>query len=199
MEFMKEAILLSGGMDSICLAYHLKPQIAYTINYGQTCAEREILVSKQVCEFLGIEHIVISVDCSSLGSGALANKESVSLSPSKEWWPYRNQMLITFSLMKAISDDVTKIHLGSVKSDSFHKDGTMEFYELINNLSIYQEGQIKISCETLNYFTHELVQLYQVPYELLLMAHSCHVSNIACGQCSGCLKQLKVKQELNIE
>jgi len=40
---------------------------------------------------------------------------------------------------------------------------------------------------------------YNVPKELLLLAHSCHISNIACGHCTGCLKQIRVKQELNIE
>ncbi len=31
----KTAILLSGGMDSIALAYWKRPELAITINYGQ--------------------------------------------------------------------------------------------------------------------------------------------------------------------
>lgn len=38
---MKKAVLLSGGVDSICLTYGILPDIAYTIDYGQTVAERE--------------------------------------------------------------------------------------------------------------------------------------------------------------
>ncbi len=196
---MRTAILLSGGVDSICLAYLLKPDFAYTIDYGQISADREIYISKLICEKLNICHEIIKVDCESLGSGSMANKTSLKISPSTEWWPYRNQLLITLALMKALKNDVDEIHLASVKSDSFHKDGTKEFYELINNLSQYQEGKIKVICRTIDYYSHELVNTYKVPLELILMAHSCHQSNIACGICSGCLKQLRIRQELGIQ
>ncbi|UMB53936.1 7-cyano-7-deazaguanine synthase [Lutibacter sp. A64] len=199
MESIKKSILLSGGIDSICLAYHLKPEVAYTIDYGQNSAEREIYVSKLICHILKIRHEVIRVNCKSLGSGNLINENSIEESPSEEWWPYRNQLLITLCLMKAINDKVGEIHLASVKSDSFHKDGTEEFYKMCNDLSMYQEGGIKIISNTVKYFSHELAVQYNVPKELILLAHSCHMSNIACGKCSGCLKQMRVRQELNIE
>src|SRR5690606_7890957 len=134
METIKKAILLSGGMDSICLTFGIKPEIAYTINYGQNVAEREIYVSKRICEFLEIEHKIIEVDCRSLGSGSLTNNVNHELAPSPEWWPYRNQLLITLALMQGIKDGITELHLASVKTDSFHKDGTEAFYKLINEL-----------------------------------------------------------------
>jgi len=196
---MKKAILLSGGIDSICLAYHLKPEIAYTINYGQKPADREIYISTLICYRLGIRHETITVDCKSLGSGTLIGTDSLEISPSNEWWPFRNQLLITLSLMKAVKDGVSELHLASVKTDNFHKDGTAQFYKLMNDLSRYQEGGVKIKCETLDYYSHEIALQYKVPNDLLLLAHSCHISNIACGACSGCQKQLKVRQELNIE
>jgi len=37
-----KAILLSGGLDSIALAYWLRPQIAVTIDYGQRPARAVI-------------------------------------------------------------------------------------------------------------------------------------------------------------
>lgn len=198
MESVKQAVLLSGGIDSICLAYGMKPQIAYTIDYGQTVANREIYVSEYICNELGIKHKVIKVDCSELGSGSLANTKNLSISPSEEWWPYRNQLLITLALMQGIKDEITELHLASVKSDSFHQDGTARFYQHANDLVSYQEGGITIHCDTLEYYSHELAILHKVPLELLSMAHSCHISNVACGQCSGCRKQLRVKHELNM-
>jgi 7-cyano-7-deazaguanine synthase len=195
---MKRAILLSGGVDSICLAYGIKPEIAYTIDYGQTVAEREIYVSKYICDELNIKHVVIKVDCKNLGSGSLANSESSNISPSKEWWPFRNQLLVTLASMQAVKDSVNEIYLASVKSDNFHKDGTKDFYKLINDLLFYQEGKIKVTCPTLEYYSHELVSKYNVPKNLITMAHSCHISNLACGKCSGCIKQLKVRYELDI-
>ncbi|MFC4477860.1 7-cyano-7-deazaguanine synthase [Flavobacterium chungangensis] len=199
MESIKKAILLSGGIDSICLAYGLKPDIAYTIDYGQTVAEREIYVSNFVCQKLGIKHKVISVDCKNLGSGTLANSDNLSISPSEEWWPFRNQLLITLASMQAIKDGISELYLASVRSDNFHKDGTKEFYHLSNELVSFQEGKIKIICPTLEFYSHELVSKYNVPLNLLSIAHSCHISNIACGKCSGCTKQLRVKHEIKME
>lgn len=198
MESIKKAILLSGGIDSICLTYHLKPDIAYTIDYGQIPAEREIYVSNFICQKLGIQHKVIRVDCKNLGSGTLANSDNLSISPSEEWWPFRNQLLITLAAMQGIKDSISELYLASVKSDDFHKDGTKDFYRLCNELVSFQEGKIQIICPTLDFFSHELVGKFNVPSNLLSIAHSCHISNIACGKCSGCRKQLKVKYELNI-
>lgn len=199
MESIKKGILLSGGVDSICLAYGIKPNIAYTIDYGQTVADREIYVSKYICKELNIEHKIINVDCKSLGSGTLANSENLSFSPSDEWWPYRNQLIITLALMQGIKDEIKELHLATVKSDEFHKDGTKKFYEYINKLVSFQEGEISIKCDTNDYYSHELVAKYDVPLTLLSIAHSCHISNIACGKCSGCTKQMRVRYELNIE
>lgn len=199
MESIKKGILLSGGVDSICLAYGIKPDIAYTIDYGQTVADREIYVSKYICKELNIEHKIIKVDCKNLGSGTLANSENLSFSPSEEWWPYRNQLIITLALMQGIKDEIKELHLATVKSDEFHKDGTKQFYEYINKLVSFQEGEILVKCETNDYYSHELVAKYDVPLKLLSIAHSCHISNIACGKCSGCTKQMRVRYELNIE
>lgn len=43
----KTAILLSGGMDSIALAYWKRPEIAITIDYGQKPAAAEVVASKR--------------------------------------------------------------------------------------------------------------------------------------------------------
>jgi 7-cyano-7-deazaguanine synthase len=196
---MKKAVLLSGGIDSVCLVYGVRPDIAYTIDYGQVVAEREIYVSKYICNKLNIEHKVIIVNCKNLGNGTLANKDELSLSPSKEWWPFRNQLLVTLALMQGIKDGVTELLLASVKSDSFHLDGTSSFYELINNLTSYQEGGIKVSCPTTAYHSHELALKFNIPKYLLSIAHSCHTSNYACGSCSGCIKQLRVRHELGMD
>ena len=196
---MVRAILLSGGMDSIALSYQERPQIAFTIDYGQSPAEKEILVSKEVCGILGIRHEVITVDCKHLGTGDLSANDSLAISPSTEWWPYRNQLLVTLACMKAISMGVEELMLASVRTDGFHKDGTKEFYDKLNDLIYYQEGAIKIVSPAILMSTSELVINSEIPLDILLWAHSCHTSNIACGNCPGCLKQLRVRQDLKID
>lgn len=194
---MSKGILLSGGIDSIALAYWQKPDVAFTLDYGQSPAIAEIRASKAVAEELKISHYVITVDCSSLGSGDLINKAALESSPSSEWWPYRNQMLITLACMKGISLGITELMAASVKSDGFHRDGTPGFYQLIDGLMSYQEGEIKISSPCINMTSVELVKHSNIPRDLLYWAHSCHTSNSPCGNCRGCNKYRQVIYELN--
>jgi 7-cyano-7-deazaguanine synthase len=193
---MSKALLLSGGIDSIAMAYWQHPDIAFTINYGQSPAATEIRVSKIICEKLHIAHHIIEIDCSTLGSGDLLNQAALRVSPSSEWWPYRNQLLVTIACMKGIALGIGELMLASVKSDGFHKDGTPEFYRLTDELMAYQEGAIRISCPAISMSSAELVQMAQVPRSLLNWAHSCHRSTVPCGNCRGCNKYREVMYEL---
>lgn len=196
---MSRSILLSGGIDSISLAYWLKPEIAFTIDYGQLPAVAEIKAARQVSQALGIQHEVITVDCSSLGSGDLSGRKALSIAPSSEWWPYRNQLLITIAGMRVASLGVSEIMAGTVKSDGFHKDGTSGFFERINALMKFQEGEIIVSCPAITLTSIELVRISGIPYDTLLWSHSCHRSNTPCGSCPGCLKHLAIRQALGLE
>lgn len=193
---MSRAVLLSGGIDSIALAYWKKPDIAFTLNYGQSPARKEIQTSALIAKKLNIAHHVIEIDCSSLGSGDLLNQKALSVSPSSEWWPFRNQLLITLACMKGVSFGISELMTGSVLSDGFHKDGTAEFYRAINDLMVYQEGNIKVTCPAINMTSAELVKTSGIPDSLLFWAHSCHKGNVPCGQCRGCNKYREVMYEL---
>ena len=196
---MSKGILLSGGMDSIALAYWKKPEIAITIDYGQAAAGTEIRTSSIIAANLGMAHHTIKVDCSSLGSGDLINTTAIKESPSSEWWPYRNQLLITLACMKGISLGLKELMLGSVKSDGFHKDGTYEFYNRMNSLVEYQEGAIKVTSPCIDMSTVDLIKVSEIPKSLLHWAHSCHTSNIPCGKCRGCNKYGQTLNELYAE
>lgn len=194
----KVAILLSGGMDSISLAYWKRPEMAITIDYGQKPAKAEITAAKEVAKSLGMEHIILSVDCSSLGTGIMSDTPQLSIAPSPEWWPFRNQLLITLAAMKAIRLGVDVLLIGSVKTDGIHSDGTSSFYNKIDSLMHLQEGEIKVMAPAIELTTEELINLSGVPLNLLLWAHSCHVSNNPCGTCRGCIKYREVRSHLGI-
>lgn len=198
MQRNKKAILLSGGMDSIALSYWLRPEIAITLDYGQKAAEAEIKVATHIAKILGMEHHIIRVDCSSLGSGDLVGSAPVNDAPVSEWWPYRNQMLVTLALMKAIQLGVCEMMVGSVKTDGQHTDGTKEFYSKLSDVVAMQEGNIKVTAPAINMTTMELVKKSGVPENILLFAHSCHTSNQPCGKCHGCMKYIYVKNQLGI-
>ena len=182
------AILLSGGMDSIALTYWKRPEIAITINYGQVCAPAELDAASVVAASLKCRHEIIQVDCSSLGSGDLAAKTVHPLGATHEWWPYRNQLLITLAAMRGIEIGVTELLIASVKSDGDYRDGTLEFVERIDGLMAFQEGALHVSAPAIAMTTTELARQSRIPFELLAWAHSCHCSNLACGNCRGCFK-----------
>ena len=109
---MTAALLLSGGMDSTALAYWMRPQVAITIAYGQLCAAGEIDAASAVCAQLGIKHEVIRVDCSALGSGDLSDRPALAIAPVSEWWPFRNQLLITLAGMRALEYGLSDVMIG---------------------------------------------------------------------------------------
>ena len=195
----RKGVLLSGGMDSIAVTYWKRPEMAFTINYGQKAAIAEIRTAKQVCKTLQIEHHIINVDCSSLGTGEMSGAPSLSISPAKEWWPYRNQLLITLACMKGISNHLSELYVGSVATDELHMDGTRDFYFQISSLMEMQESNIKVSAPAIEWTTPELIKQSNVPKSLLYWAHSCHSGNQACMKCSGCMKYLATLQALGYE
>lgn len=189
-------ILLSGGMDSIALAYWQRPEIAFTIDYGQAAAKAEIAAAAQVALELGMRHEVIAVDCSSLGSGHMAGTQALDIAPAPEWWPFRNQLLLTLAGMRAVSLGVTELMVGSVASDGVHADGRKGFYEFMDALMRMQEGGIRVTAPAIGLTTEDLVRTSNVPTALLAWAHSCHVGDLACGACRGCVKHYEVTEHL---
>jgi len=194
---MTTAILLSGGMDSIAIAYWQRPQFALTIDYGQLAAIRELSISKKICAELGIEHHSLSINLKSLGSGDLVGTTTNEYAPASDWWPYRNQMLITLAAMYGIKLGLSKILIGSVKSDEYHIDGSVVFINAMNQLLSLQEGHIQLIAPAIALTTTELILQHKVPIELLGWAHSCHKGDYACGHCRGCYKYFNVWNELH--
>lgn len=196
---MKSGLLLSGGMDSLCIAWWLHPDVAFTIDYGQLAAGAEIAASQEICSQLGIDHHVLCVDCRAFGSGDMAGIGASEFAPATDWWPYRNQMLVTFAAMKAIGLGVNRLLLGSVRSDGSHKDGTTQFISSMSHLLAIQEGGLVLEAPAIRFSTVELIRHAGVPMEFLAWAHSCHSAEVVCGSCRGCNKYFAVLREIQGE
>lgn len=192
----KVGLLLSGGMDSFALTYQERPNIAVTIDYGQRPAAAEIQAARILTNRLGIQHEIISVDLKELGSGDLAGTPALDSAPASDWWPYRNQVLITLAAMRLIPGGVKRLLIATVGSDSIHRDGTREFVRKMSDLLAMQEGAMLVEAPAIMISTADLVKQSGIPYQLLAWAHSCHTGNIACGQCRGCVKHREVVTEL---
>ena len=187
----RTGILLSGGMDSIAVAYLTKPVIAITVDYGQVSAAGEMRAASAVADALGIQHETITTDLRALGSGNMANAPPNDVAPVPEWWPFRNQLIVTLAAMRGIQLGITRVLLGTVKGDDVHADGRPDFVSALGAVLRLQEGGITLEAPAIHWTTQELIRAAGVPWELLAWAHSCHVSEYACGVCRGCYKHFR--------
>lgn len=97
---MTQLLLLSGGLDSTCLAAWLRPDHCLSVDYGQRPAQAEQHAAAAVAGQLDIPVTHIKVDASAVGCGLMAGDNfqpdaTSAAVPTPEWWPYRNQLLIT--------------------------------------------------------------------------------------------------------
>jgi len=182
------ALLLSGGMDSISIAWWKRPSVAIFVDYGQVPAKAEEAAGRAAAEAIGIRYEVVRADCSALGSGDMAGKPAAAIAPVSEWWPFRNQLILTIAGTAALQLGETELMIGALRTDSQHVDGRAEFIDLISRLMSMQEGGLRVSAPAIALSADELVRQSGIPQSVLGWAHSCHKSNLACGQCRGCIK-----------
>ena len=189
-------LLLSGGMDSISIAWWKRPAIGIFVDYGQKPASAEEAAGSAACKAIGIRHESIRVDCSSLGSGDMAGLPASDLAPVPEWWPFRNQLILTLAGMAAVRLGVTELMIGALAIDGQHADGRPEFIERISGLMRMQEGGLTVTAPAISLTAEELVRMSGVPQDVLGWAHSCHTGDFACGRCRGCIKHYQTWKAL---
>ena len=192
------AILLSGGMDSTAVAYWHRPSLAITVDYGHVSAAGELRAAAAIADELGMQHEIIEADLLTLGSGDMAGQAAIHIAPIPEWWPFRNQMLITLAAMRGVALDVTRLLIGTVKSDSSHADGRCEFIAAMDDVLKMQEGGLRLEAPAKALTAVELIRTSAIPREILAWAHSCHVAEHACGVCRGCCKHYDTYEALGI-
>ena len=192
-------LLLSGGLDSAALAALLRPRACLFVDYGQACSSAERAAARAVTAELGLLELEeLAADCRTVGSGTLAGAGPLTISPSDEWWPFRNQLLLTLAGAWAVERGFEELVLGCVRTDSFHVDGREDFIEAIDGLMRMQEGGLRVSAPALAWSTEELLVRSEAKPGLLGWTHSCHRANLACGRCGGCQKRLSALRSLGV-
>ena len=186
-------------MDLIAVAYWRRPAAAITVDYGQRPAAGEIRAATAVAEALGIEHYIVRADLSAMGSGDMAGSEALSVAPVPEWWPFRNQMLITFAAMKGVTIGVQRLLIGALRTDQVHADGRAAFFNAMDTVLRLQEGAMTVEAPAIGLSAVELIRTSGTPSDLLAWAHSCHVAEYACGICRGCRKHYETLVQLGGE
>lgn len=187
------ALLFTGGLDSTALAWMLKPDKLVFFDYGQRPAKGEERASRAVAAAVGIDLDVRRIDLSAFGHGTMSVSGAPLASESKapEFWPYRNQMLITLVAMTYAAEPLTEISVGTVVGDDAHPDGSREFVSAIDGLVGLQSG-VRVLAPAINMTTPQLVRKAGVPKSVLGWTFSCHTGEWACGSCRGCNKHRQV-------
>lgn len=196
---MSTGLLLSGGIDSSALSFWKRPAFCFTVNYGHRPAQAEIAAARYIATKIKSRHEIVTVDCSSIGSGDLTNRPALQVASAPEWWPFRNQLLITFCAIRALELGIDELLVGSVRSDAIHGDGTNAFFAAMRSVLACQEGALKLTAPAISMTSQELVSASSIPLDTLLLTHSCHTGDLACGSCRGCQRRFTTFQALGLE
>ena len=195
---MSSVLLMSGGLDSTALLYWLRPELAITVDYGQLAALGEIRASKRICAKLGVRHKVVSANCRAIGAGIMSGNPASEFAVKAEWWPFRNQLLVTLACMLCIDLGVDRVLIGSVRTDAEYMDGRKEFVEKLDALVSSQDGGIRVEAPAIGMTTEELIKSSGVPPPILALSHSCLRSEYGCGECRGCMKFNRILTQMSI-
>lgn len=190
-------LLLSGGLDSAALAALLRPALCLAVDYGQRPAVAELLAAEAISRVLGLAFEAIHIDLTAIGAGLLKSEDDgLALAPSPEWWPYRNQQLVTAAAAIALRRGLRTVVVGSVLGDrERHLDAAPEFYERLDSLLRMQEGGVRVSAPVIGESSTELLQRSPLSDDVLVWTFSCQRSNHPCGDCPGCWKRATVLQQ----
>jgi 7-cyano-7-deazaguanine synthase len=193
-KLVKRMLLLSGGLDSAATAAMTRPDHCLHIDYGQTPASAERRAAGQVAVELGLPLDVVSIPAREIGAGLMADPASGAYmrpaGTSAEWWPYRNQLLITIGAAWGVCRGFTDVLIGTVASDGArHADGSRDFLIYVDQLLALQEGNVHLKAPAAHLGADELLVKSGVPDSVIWWTHSCHRANLPCGNCPGCIKR----------
>lgn len=189
------ALLLSGGLDSSALAHWHRPEVCVTVDYGQRAAAGERAAARAICDALGLRHELVEADLSTLGSGSMASRPTAAGAAAPEFWPYRNQMLVTLAAMHMQPEGLREVLVGAVSTD-LHADSSAAFFRGLDRTMRAQEGHVRVKAPARRLSPAQLLRRSGLPRALVGLTFSCHVHEYACGQCGGCLKHREVIDEV---
>jgi 7-cyano-7-deazaguanine synthase len=206
----KAVIILSGGPDSVTVAYWAKEQgydvSAITFNYGQK-AQIEIERARENAEELGIAHQVVDLSNLSQIYQGVTSLVDKGLDITSEFTgpiivPFRNGVFMAVTVAYADGVDANHIYYGAHSSDEeFYPDCRKEFYEAFQVAArLGTERELFISSPYSGIkksgVITEAVRL-GVPLE---KTWSCYLNGpVHCGVCESCNNRKKAFKESGID
>jgi 7-cyano-7-deazaguanine synthase len=205
----KAVVILSGGPDSVTVAYWAKAQgydvIGVTFKYGQK-AQKEVKIAREIAGTLGIKHKVI--DLSNLADiyQGITSLVDMKIDVSNEFTdpiivPFRNGVFMAVTVAYADGLNINQIFYGAHASDEpFYPDCRQEFYEAFQHaVRLGTEKPFVIKSPFSNFQKSEIITTavkLGVPLE---KTWSCYLNGqVHCGKCESCINRQKAFKEAKI-
>lgn len=185
-------LLFSGGIDSTALAWIERPDLLLFFDYGQLAAAGELRAATALSDAMGIPLDVRRAELREFGAGTMAGSAQAEQNDAPEFWPFRNQMLVTLAVMAHAGSMPLELLIGTVAGDMVHPDGTAAFVASMDAV-LAAQGNYRLLAPALGMQADELLIRSRLPAGLLGWTFSCHTGEWACGQCRGCWKHDRLK------
>lgn len=186
-----KVLLFSGGIDSTAVAWMERPDALLFIDYGQIAAAGEGRAARAIAESMALPLTLREAPLSGYGRGTMAGRDPVE-GATPEYWPFRNQMLLTLAAMTHASTQPLELLIGTVAGDAVQPDGGADFITAANAI-LAAQGRYSVRAPGIGMDTVTLVAHSGLPSEILGWTFSCHTGEWACGRCRGCGKHDEVK------
>ena len=206
----KCVVVLSGGADSVTVAYWAKKQ-GYDV-YGLSCrygqiASKEVGQAKLIAQKLGMPLKVI--DISSLkdvymGVTSVCD-ENITMTPDFSQpiiVPFRNAIFLSVAVAYAVSIGATKIFYGAHGSDEpFYPDCRKEFYKSFEKTAkLGTDKNITVEAPFSDGPKSGIIKRgfeLGVPFEL---TWSCYFGGAKhCGKCESCVNRKRAFEESQVQ
>ncbi len=214
MERTRAVVLLSGGLDSTTLLYHMRDLgfdvFPFSVKYGQR-HRVELEHAQRICDRLQLFHQV--VDLTNLaqvmkGSSLTDYRQEVpkghyaDQSMKATVVPNRNMILISVAAAYAISINAHLIAYAAHAGDhAIYPDCRPEFYDAVGKtLAFVHDDPLTIYAPFIQMTKSEIVKMgieLAVPYE---MTWSCYVGGVQhCGTCGTCFERREAFQLAGVQ
>ncbi|MBP7997821.1 MAG: 7-cyano-7-deazaguanine synthase QueC [Chloroflexi bacterium] len=208
--------IISGGMDSVTLLYHLvkvgkvRP-LVITFAYGQKHNKEVAFAQIQASLLDCIEHLVLDISFLSplfASSALVSNKlqipnmtQALGDPQPLTYVPNRNMIFLALAAAYAETQGVTDVYYGAQRHDMYgYWDTTSDFLQRLNDVfTLNRKTPIQIKAPFVNYSKTDILRLgleLGVDYS---QTWSCYEGKeVACGQCPTCAERLQAFANLGM-
>lgn len=208
-------VLLSGGLDSTTLLYHMKEKWcnlhAISFAYGQRHI-KEILQAKTIARFIGVHHELVEItDVGRLFVGSALTSPNVSVpggaytpdNMSATVVPNRNMIMMSIAVGYAITHQLKYLGIAAHGGDyRVYPDCRQVFFDVFQEaarLGNEGYGEVKLYAPFVGWSKGEIVRRgvrCGVPW---IQTWSCYQGRMLhCGKCGTCIDRKRAFEEAGV-